>query len=109
MAGKSVCTTDWKVIRRWVEERGGRPAVAKTRSRGDYAAAPPRIDFAQYRSAGILQRLSWEDFFRKFEEKRLAFVYQERTPTGEVSRFFRFVSRDRFPLEAFKLVAVGKH
>ena len=81
MAGKSAFTTDWKVIKRWVEERGGRPAIVKARSRGDYIAAPPRIDFAQYRSAGIFQRLSWEDFFKKFEEKRLAFVYQERTPT----------------------------
>ncbi len=109
MAGKSACTTDRGIIRRWVEERGGRPAVAKARSRGDYEAAPPRIDFPEYRSAGILQRLSWDHFFKKFEEKRLAFVYQERTRTGEVSRFFRFVSRDLFLPGEFKSSTVGKH
>lgn len=110
MGEKSAYTTDWDTIRRWVEERGGRPAVAKAaRSRGDYEAAPPRIDFPQYRSTGILQRLSWDHFFKKFEDKRLAFVYQERTPTGQMSRFFKFVSRDLLPPGEFKSLTVGKH
>jgi hypothetical protein len=30
----------------------------------------------------------------KFEEKKLAFLYQEETSSGEVSRFSKFVSRD---------------
>ena len=109
MGEKSAYTTDWDTIRRWVEERGGRPAVVKARSRGDYEAAPPRIDFPQYRSTGILQRLPWEHFFQKFEEKRLAFVYQERTRTGQMSRFFKFVSRDLLPPGAFKSSTGGKH
>jgi hypothetical protein len=94
MIGKSRCTLDHETIRRWVEERGGRPAVVKARSRGDYEAASPRIDFPQYRSTGVLQRISWDQFFRKFTEKRLAFVYQERTQKGLMSRYFKLVSRD---------------
>ncbi len=88
------CTTDRETIRRWVEQRGGRPAAIRARSREDYEAAAPRIDFPEYRSTGIVRRISWDEFFRKFDEKRLAFVYQERTRTGEMSRFFRFVFRD---------------
>jgi predicted YcjX-like family ATPase len=94
MIGKSRYTLDPETIRRWVEERGGRPAVVKVRSRSDYDAAAPRIDFPQYRSTGVLQRISWEQFFRKFDEKRLAFVYQERTRSGQLSRYFKFISRD---------------
>lgn len=93
MPGATVCTTDRDTIRRWVEKRRGRPAAIRARSREDYEAAPPRIDFPEYRSTGVVRRISWEEFFRKFEEKRLAFVYQEETPTGEMSRFFRFVYR----------------
>lgn len=94
MSRTSVCTTDRDTIRRWVEKRRGRPAAIRARSRGDYEAAPPRIDFPEYRSTGVLRRISWDEFFRKFEEKQLAFVYQDETPTGEMSRFFRFVYRD---------------
>ncbi len=94
MPGTSACTTDRDTIKRWVERRRGRPAAIRARSREDYEAAPPRIDFPEYRSTGVVRRISWEEFFRKFEEKGLAFVYQEQTPTGELSRFFRFVYRD---------------
>ena len=94
MLGTSACTTDRETIRRWVERRRGRPAAIRSRSREDYEAAPPRIDFPEYRSTGVVRRISWDEFFRKFEEKRLAFVYQELTSTGELSRFFRFVHRD---------------
>src|SRR5262249_22796669 len=94
MPGTSVCTTDRDTIRRWVERRRGRPAAIRARSREDYEAAPPRIDFPEYRSTGVVRRISWDEFFRKFEEKRLAFVYREETSNGEMSRFFRFVYRD---------------
>ena len=94
MPGTSACTTDREIIRRWVEKRGGRPAAVRARSREDYEAASPRIDFPEYRSTGVVRRISWDEFFRKFDEKQLAFVYQEQTRTGAVSRFFRFVYRD---------------
>lgn len=94
MPGASACTTDRDTIKRWVERRRGRPAAIRARSREDYEAAPPRIDFPEYRSTGVMRRISWDEFFRKFERKRLAFIYQEQTPTGELSRFFRFVYRD---------------
>lgn len=39
-----------------------------------------------------LQPISWEDFFEKFEAEGLAFVYQEATASGELSRFCKLVS-----------------
>ncbi len=93
MTGMSKVTTDRDVISKWVEERGGRPAVVRRRSRRDDNAAAPRIAFPQYHGSGF-QTISWDQFFRKFEGKRLAFVYQETMRTGEKSRFFKFVARE---------------
>jgi hypothetical protein len=41
-----------------------------------------------------LQDISWDEWFRKFEEQRLALVYQEKTDTGADSNFNKLVSRD---------------
>jgi hypothetical protein len=59
-----------------------------------------------WRSAGILrirfpgvgddqnlEDIDWDAFFEKFEESRLAFLYQDKTKKGETSRFFKFVRR----------------
>lgn len=83
-------TTDHQKIRKWAEARGGRPAaVADTQSDAD--AGILRIDFEEP-DAG-LREISWDDFFRTFEERKLAFLYQENTKDGGESRFFKFVRR----------------
>ena len=40
-----------------------------------------------------LQEISWDEFFRKFDEKNLEFLYQEQTRGGEQSNFFKLVKR----------------
>ena len=93
MAGESKTTTDHKTIKKWVETRRGKPAAVKsTESPGDVGML--RIDFPGYRGEGSLEEISWDDFFAKFDEKNLAFVYQDETSKGEESRFFKFVSRE---------------
>ena len=37
---------------------------------------------------------SWDDFFEKFDEADLAFLYQDKTEGGKISRFHKFVARD---------------
>jgi len=41
-----------------------------------------------------LQPISWNDFFEKFDQEKLAMIYQEEKVNGEPSYFFKFVSRD---------------
>ena len=53
-----------------------------------------RIEFPDYGDDEDLEQITWEEFFEKFEEKDLAFLYQEKTKSGDTSRFFQFVSRD---------------
>lgn len=91
--GSSKTTTDHEVIKRWVEERGGHPATVKGTGDGDEAGVL-RIDFPGYSGEGRLEKISWEEFFEKFDEKKLAFLYQDETSGGKESRFFKFVSQD---------------
>ncbi len=93
MASESKTTTDHKTIQAWSEARGGKPATVKSTEK-DGEAGVLRIDFPGYSGAGSLEEISWEEFFQKFDEKKLAFLYQEQTSSGEESRFFKLVSRD---------------
>ncbi len=93
MASESKTTTDHKMIQAWSEARGGKPATVKSTEK-DGEAGVLRIDFPGYSGAGSLEEISWEEFFQKFDEKKLAFLYQEQTSSGEESRFFKLVSRD---------------
>ena len=93
MAGETKTTTDHDTIRRWVEERGGRPARVKgTGSNGDPGVL--RIDFPGFSGEESLEPISWEEFFSAFEENNLAFLYQDETKEGGESRFSKLVSRN---------------
>lgn len=94
MSGDSLVTTDHDTIRTWAEERGGHPASVAGTERNDDDAGILRIDFPDYGDGDRLEEISWDDFFEKFDESNLAFVYQERTTDGETSRFGRFVDKD---------------
>jgi hypothetical protein len=90
---ESKTTTDHETIKQWVESRGGFPASVKsTQDDGDPGLL--RIDFPGYSGEDSLERIDWDSFFDKFEEKNLAFLYQEKLKSGEESRFFKLVSRD---------------
>lgn len=81
------------MIRRWAEARGGEPShVIATGKRNDPGIL--RIDFPGYSGEGSLDEISWDDFFQKFDEKKLAFLYQDKTANGKTSRFFKFVERE---------------
>jgi hypothetical protein len=94
MAGQSRTTTDHDEIRRWAEERDGRPATIKGTAKKGEEAGLLRINFPGYKEENI-EEISWEDFFEKFEQAKLAFLYQEETKGGEMSRFNKFVDREK--------------
>jgi hypothetical protein len=85
-------TTTDQEIRQWAEKRGGRPAtVRSTIKRGE--AGLLRVDFEPDDEAD-LEPISWEDFFEKFDKEDLTFLYQEKTASGELSRFHKFIDRE---------------
>jgi hypothetical protein len=84
-------TTDHDEIRRWAEERGGRPAAVEGTG-GDGDPGVLRIEFRD--DADRLEETDWDEWFKAFDENNLAFVYQEKTKDGGQSRFFKLVDRD---------------
>jgi hypothetical protein len=89
----SKVTTDHGEIRRWAEERGAKPA-AVIRTESDDDPGIIRLDFPGYSGAGSLEEISWDDWFKKFDERGLALLYQEHTANGEKSNFNKIISRD---------------
>jgi len=85
-------TTDHKTIRRWAEERGGHPASVRSTARKGEDAGILRIDFDPKDEK--LDRISWEDFFEKFDHEGLVFLYQDKTADGGTSRFHKFVEHE---------------
>lgn len=93
-ANESKITTDHETIRQWAEERGGKPATVKGTQRGNESTGMIRIDFPGYSGEESLEPISWDEFFDKFEEKKLALAYQEKTADGTPSNFNKLVSRE---------------
>ena len=90
--GRSLATTHHEVIRQWAEERGGTPATVEGTEHGDHLGVL-RIDFGGNDSN--LRRVSWEEWFKTFDDRRLNFIYQEQRTDGTQSNFFRLENPER--------------
>jgi hypothetical protein len=81
-------TTNHDEIRKWAEDRNGRPAAARTGKEGGIL----RIDFGE--PDDTLEPIDWDEFFEIFEDNNLAFLHQDKTNNGQLSRFNKFVERE---------------
>jgi hypothetical protein len=93
MSTEATVTTDHEEIREWVEERGGRPARVKGTDKNN-SGGLLRIDYPGFSGEDTLETITWDEFFKAFEENNLAFLYQEETKDGKESRFSKLISRD---------------
>lgn len=85
--GQSLATRNHEVIRQWAEGRQAVPATVESTER-DGGAGVLRLDFPGY-GGQRLQEISWEEWFRTFDERDLVFLFQEHKADGSVSNFFR--------------------
>lgn len=83
----SLVTTNHAEIRNWAEQRDGVPSIL----RGSTGVL--RIDFPDG-PENRLEPISWDQWFAAFDGNRLAFLYQEKTPAGKLSRFNKLVRRE---------------
>jgi len=84
---------DHDEIRRWAEERGATPSCVRgTGKKGDVGMI--RLDFPGYSGGKSLQQIDWNEWFRRFDENRLALMVQDTTAGGERSNFNKLVSRE---------------
>ena len=89
----SQTTTDHDQIRQWAEARGAKPACVRgTGGGGDTGMI--RLDFPGFSGEGKLQEISWDEWFRSFDDNELALLVQERTARGQKSNFNKLVSRE---------------
>lgn len=87
-------TTDHEEIRQWVKDRHGRPSRVKgTAGKNNNAEGGIlRIDFGKPEES--LEEISWEEFFEIFDDRKLAFLHQDKKSDDETSYFCKFVHRD---------------
>ncbi len=84
-------TMDHGTIRKWIEQRGGKAAKVKG-TEGDDGEGILRVDFAEPEDK--LEPIDWDEFFKTFDDRKLAFLHQDKTADGKLSRFFKFVHRE---------------
>jgi hypothetical protein len=77
-------TADHAEIRRWVEAHGGHPGLVETSDGRDRLA----VGF----DSGTCRRVSWEEFFERFDRESLAFAYNPEA-NGESADTAKLVSR----------------
>jgi hypothetical protein len=92
--GRTLVTQDHDVIQQWAEEREAIPATIKG-SRHDDHVGVLRFNFPGYGEDGNLEEISWDEWFRTFDERNLNFIYQEHMTSGKMSNFFRLENPDR--------------
>jgi len=85
-------TTDHDEIRKWVEARGGHPAIVRDTESKTRTSGMIRIDFDDSDGSQDtgLRRIGWDEFFKIFDDNHLAFLHQE----VDDSRFNKFVQRE---------------
>jgi hypothetical protein len=89
MATTATVTTDHETIRRWAEQHGGKPAAVKrTHQGGDVGIIRIMFPDAEQSEHGALDEISWDEFFRQFDQSKLALLYDEK------GRFNKIVARD---------------
>ena len=84
-------TTDHDEIKAWIEERDGHPTVVEG-TEGKDGEGILRVDFRE--PDAKLKPIEWEEFFKTFDDRKLAFLHQDKTADGSTSRFFKFVHRE---------------
>jgi hypothetical protein len=77
----------------WAEARGAKPSTVKGTGKGRDAGII-RLDFPGYSGGNSLEEISWEEWFQKFEESKLALLYQEETADGKKSNFNKLIARE---------------
>ena len=91
--GQSLVTRNHDVIRRWAEERGAQPATVEG-TEHDGRPGVLTFDFPGYGGEN-LKPISWDEWLQRFDERNLAFHFQEHLKDGRPSNFFQLDSPER--------------
>lgn len=91
--GQTLATRNHDVIKHWADERGGKPAtVPGTEHNG--LPGVLRINFPGY-GGQDLKEISWDEWFKPFDQRDLVFLFQEKMKNGHQSNFFHLDNPNR--------------
>lgn len=81
-------TLDHDTIRQWIEEHSGTPInTADTNS-------DEIIDIGFGPTIGDSQKITWDEFFERFDTNKLAFRYTDDVVRGQEKQSYSFISSD---------------
>lgn len=90
---ESKTTDNHETIKKWVKERYGKPAMVEGIMDEGKGGSMLRIYFPALVDESITC-LTWDVFFKIFDENDLLFEYHEKTEDGELSKECRFIYKD---------------
>lgn len=91
--GQTLATRSHEVIQHWADERQAQPATVPGTEHGGRPGVL-RFNFPGY-GGQSLQAISWDDWFKTFDERDLVFLFQEHQRAGNQSNFFHMDSPER--------------
>ena len=81
-------TRDLDTIRKWVDQRCGKPVKSTFRSKKNDLIDLIEIHFDENEES-IFTSISWEEWHEVFKKHNLNFIYREKTSNGKESRFYK--------------------
>jgi hypothetical protein len=90
-AGATLVTRSHEVVFDWAGQRSAMPATIPGTWHGDRPGVL-RFDFPNWGSHERLEHVSWDEWFRTFDERELVMLFQDQTAEGHPSNFFHFNS-----------------
>src|SRR5262245_36726985 len=92
MAATSRTLTNHEQIKKWAEDRDAKPScVAGTGDTVDPGML--RLDFPGYTGEDSLKEISWDEWFKQFDDSDLALLVQDEMASGKKSNFNKLISR----------------
>ena len=85
-AGQTLATRNHDVIRHWAEERNATPATVPG-TEHDNRPGVLRFNFPGY-GGKSLEEISWDNWFKTFDDRKLTFLFQHHMKDGSQSNFF---------------------
>ncbi|MFL6605022.1 MAG: hypothetical protein ACJ8R9_27320 [Steroidobacteraceae bacterium] len=85
--------TDHDEIQEWAESRSAQPACVKG-TESQAGSCLLRLDFPGYSGDDSLEAIPWDQWFRVFDQRKLALIVEDKMADGSPSNFNKLVSRE---------------
>jgi hypothetical protein len=85
--------TEHEEIQEWAEARSASPACVKGTEREE-GSCLLRLDLPGYSGEQSLETIPWDQWFRVFDERKLALIVEDKMADGRPSNFNKLVSRE---------------